>query len=116
MDGASRAAKTLDWLLAHGHSGPASEALVVLSHDRVSKEVDTRRIRQHFAARCRGVVDVPHDPHLATGGRIELARLRPGTRDAFLELAALVTDGFPARSTGDPGTGEQGRCGPTLGT
>jgi MinD-like ATPase involved in chromosome partitioning or flagellar assembly len=109
VDGAGRAAKTLDWLRAHGHAGLAAEALVVLSHDRVSKEVDTRRIREHFAARCRGVVDVPHDPHLATGGRIDLAHLHSGTRDAFLELAALVSDGFR-----DRGTGGRGRRGPTL--
>jgi MinD-like ATPase involved in chromosome partitioning or flagellar assembly len=98
VDSASRAAKTLDWLLAHGHSGLATDALVVLSHDRVSADVDARRIHEHFAARCRAVVDIPHDPHLATGGRIELARLREPTRDAFLELAALVSDRFPVGS------------------
>jgi MinD-like ATPase involved in chromosome partitioning or flagellar assembly len=41
------------------------------------------------------VVEIPHDPHLATGGRIELARLRRRTRDALLELASLVAEGFP---------------------
>ena len=114
VDGARRAAKTLDWLRAHGHAALAAEALVVLSHDRVSKEVDTQRIRAHFAARCRAVVDVPHDPHLAIGGRVDLDRLRPGARDAFLELAAIVTDGFPPGPAGGPGSGEQGRRGPTL--
>jgi MinD-like ATPase involved in chromosome partitioning or flagellar assembly len=43
------------------------------------------------------VVEVPHDPHLATGGRIDPGRLRPATRDAFLELAAAVAEAFPAR-------------------
>jgi hypothetical protein len=43
------------------------------------------------------VVEIPHDPHLATGGRIELARLRPATHDAFLALAALLADGFGPR-------------------
>jgi MinD-like ATPase involved in chromosome partitioning or flagellar assembly len=114
VDGAGRAAKTLDWLLAHGHSGLAADALVVLSHDRVSSDVDARRIHEHFATRCRAVVDVPHDPHLATGGRIELTRLRPATRNAFLELAALVTDRFPAGATVDRGTGEHRCGGPTL--
>ena len=96
VDGASRAAKTLDWLLAHGHARLASEALVVLSHDRVSAAVDSRRIRSYFTSRCRDVVDVPHDPHLATGGRIDLARLNEPTRDAFLQLAALIADRFRA--------------------
>ena len=84
----------------------------MLSHDRVSADVDAARIRAYFAARCRGVVDVPHDPHLASGGRIDPARLREPTRTAFLRLAALVADGFrdgPPRAPGGHPAG-----GPTL--
>ena len=94
VDGAGRASKTLDWLLAHGHSALATEAVVVLSCDRTSAEVDQARIRKHFADRTRAVVEIPHDPHLATGGRVELAHLRPATRDAAYELAALMADRF----------------------
>ncbi|MHA6784489.1 MinD/ParA family ATP-binding protein [Pseudonocardia saturnea] len=102
VDGASRASKTLDWLLAHGHPDLARNAIVVLSCDRTSVEVDAARIRDHFAARCRAVVEIPHDPHLATGGRVELARLRPRTRDAFLGLAALIADRFDRSVTDGP--------------
>jgi MinD-like ATPase involved in chromosome partitioning or flagellar assembly len=94
VDGAGRASKTLDWLLAHGHSQLASEAVVVLSCDRMSPEVDRDRIHEHFASRSRAVVEIPHDPHLATGGRVELAHLRPATRAAVYELAALMADRF----------------------
>ncbi|GAA3103037.1 hypothetical protein GCM10010464_77980 [Pseudonocardia yunnanensis] len=94
VDGAGRASKTLDWLHAHGHSSLASEAVVVLSCDRVSAEVDRTRISEHFTSRCRAVVELPHDPHLATGGRVELARLRPSTRHAAYRLAALMADQF----------------------
>jgi ATPases involved in chromosome partitioning len=94
VDGSSRASKTLDWLVAHGHGALVVDAVVVLSCDRTSREVDRGRVRAHFEARCRAVVEVPFDPHLATGGRIELDRLRPATHDAFLELAALLADGF----------------------
>ena len=100
VDGAGRASKTLDWLVAHGYAALVAQAVVVLSCDRSSREVDIDRLRAHFGERCRGVVEVPHDPHLATGGRIELDRLRPATRDAFLALAALLADGF-----GRPGHG-----------
>ncbi|WP_338051520.1 MinD/ParA family protein [Pseudonocardia acidicola] len=96
VDGASRASKTLDWLIAHGHAARVANAVVVLSCDRVSREVDRARVREHFEARCRAVVEVPHDPHLATGGRIELSRLKPATHDAFLELAAHLADEFGA--------------------
>ncbi|ANY08211.1 MinD/ParA family ATP-binding protein [Pseudonocardia sp. HH130630-07] len=94
VDGAGRASKTLDWLVAHGLGDLARDAVVVLSYDRQSAEVDADRILEHFRSRVRGVVRVPHDPHLATGGRIDPARLRPATSDAFLELGALVADGF----------------------
>jgi MinD-like ATPase involved in chromosome partitioning or flagellar assembly len=97
VDGASRASKTLDWLVAHGYEGQVARAVVVLSCDRKSPEVDPKRVRGHFEARCRGVVEIPHDPHLASGGLIELERLRSATHDAFLELAALLADGFGGR-------------------
>jgi MinD-like ATPase involved in chromosome partitioning or flagellar assembly len=97
VDGASRASKTLDWLVAHGYEAQVAQAVVVLSCDRTSAEVDPKRVRGHFESRCRGVVDIPHDPHLASGGRIELDRLRPATHDAFLALAALLADGFSGR-------------------
>ncbi|MCX6463916.1 MAG: MinD/ParA family protein [Pseudonocardiales bacterium] len=94
VDGASRASKTLDWLIAHGHAARVASAVVVLSCDRTSREVDRGLVRSHFAARCRAVVEIPHDPHLATGGRIELGRRRGATHDAFLALAAELADGF----------------------
>jgi MinD-like ATPase involved in chromosome partitioning or flagellar assembly len=60
VDDASRAGKTLDWLVAHGHAAQVADAVVVLSCDRMSKEVDKARVREHFEARCRAVVEVPH--------------------------------------------------------
>ena len=117
VDGASRAARTLDRLVAHGHAGLAADAIVVLSHLAVGADVDADRIRGYFAARCRNVVDVPHDPHLAGGGRIDLARLREPTRAAYLRLAALVADRFAAGSRAADGRWPGGHPdgGPTLG-
>ena len=82
----------------------------MLSHDRVSADVDAARIRAYVAVRCRDVVDVPHDPHLASGGRIEPARLRGPTSAALRELAALVADRFAAVD----GPGRHPAAGPTL--
>jgi MinD-like ATPase involved in chromosome partitioning or flagellar assembly len=39
-------------------------------------------------------VEIPYDPHLATGGRLDLGALREPTQLAFLELAALIADRF----------------------
>src|SRR6185312_4551224 len=94
VDGASRAAQTLDWLEAHGHADLAADAVVALSMDRRSDAVDLARVREHFARRCRAVVEVPHDPHLATGSVIDPTRLAQPTLDAFLEMAALLADRF----------------------
>ncbi|GAA5160943.1 hypothetical protein GCM10023321_44440 [Pseudonocardia eucalypti] len=94
VDGASRASKTLDWLFAHGHEKLAEEAVLVLCRDRTSNRVDRAQLREHFANRCRHVVDIPADPHLFSGGQILQDRLAPTTRRAFLELAAIIADGF----------------------
>ena len=110
VDGASRASRTLAFLVDNDYQDLAEQALVVLCGDRHSPEVDHSRIRAHFAARCRAVVDLPPDPHLATGGRIDLSLCRDQTLDALHLLAAYVADGFGARPPGRP-NGERGRNG-----
>ncbi|AEA28676.1 chromosome partitioning ATPase [Pseudonocardia dioxanivorans CB1190] len=98
VDGASRAGHTLDWLESHGYAAKARNAVVVLSGDRTSRDVDAGRIASHFASRVRSVVTVPQDPHLAAGGRIEFDRLRAATRDAYVTVAAHIADQFPDRA------------------
>ncbi|MGB3369368.1 MAG: ATPase, partial [Rhodococcus sp. (in: high G+C Gram-positive bacteria)] len=44
------------------------------------------------------VLVVPFDEHLAEGAVVDLELLRPQTRAAFVELAAMVADDFPAAS------------------
>ena len=94
VDGASRASKTLDWLLAHGHERLVEDAVLVLCQDRGSHRVDHAQLYQHFAQRCRHVIEIPADQHLYSGGVIDPAMLQPATRQAYVELAAVVADGF----------------------
>ncbi|ANY07708.1 MinD/ParA family ATP-binding protein [Pseudonocardia sp. HH130630-07] len=94
QDGASRASRTLQWLATHGYRELAEDAVVVLSCDRHSPYVNESIVRDHFRARCRAVIELPADQHLSTGGLIDLEALHPATRDAALELAATVADGF----------------------
>ncbi|MDQ4115665.1 MAG: MinD/ParA family protein, partial [Actinomycetota bacterium] len=94
LDGAGRASATLDWLAAHGHRDKAGDAIVALCSDRAGAVVRIEPVREHFRDRARAVVDVPHDPALVAGARIRVEHLRPRTRDSFLELGALVADGF----------------------
>ncbi len=96
VDGARSASATLDWLEAHRYGSLVRNGVVVLSAIRRKSKstVDLDRLEHHFAARCRAVVRVPHDPHLEEGAEVELELLSPETADAYLDLAALVGDGL----------------------
>ena len=109
VDGARSASATLDWLAAHQRGDLARGAVVVISAIRPQSKrgVDLARLEQHFAARCRAVVRLPYDAHLAEGAEVDLGRLSQATTDAHLALAAEVGDGFsrsrrkrPARNCG----------------
>ncbi|WP_241384238.1 MinD/ParA family ATP-binding protein [Rhodococcus sp. CH91] len=99
VDAARSAAATLDWLQAHGYGDLVERTVVVISSPRPgSANVDMDALIGHFLARCRAVKVVPFDEHLAEGAEIDLERLRPATRAAFVDLAAMVADDFPALS------------------
>ncbi|MEE2041435.1 AAA family ATPase [Nocardiopsis sp. CT-R113] len=99
VDGARSASATLDWLEAHGHGSLVRGAVVVLSMVRSNSKssVDLNRLEEHFAGRCRDVVRVPWDGHLEEGAEVDLEQLAPGTRDAYLQLAASVGEAFAWR-------------------
>lgn len=97
VDGARSASATLDWLDAHGYSRLVATSVAVINAVRPrSGKVDLPRVVEHFEQRCRAVKLIPFDPHLEEGAEIDLDRLRPGTREAVLELAAVVAQNFPA--------------------
>jgi MinD-like ATPase involved in chromosome partitioning or flagellar assembly len=97
VDGARSASATLDWLDAHGHQQMVRNSIAVINAVRPrSGKVDIRKVDDHFSRRCRAVLHVPFDPHLEEGAEINLDRLKPPTRDALVELAAVVASGFPA--------------------
>ncbi|WP_234437979.1 MinD/ParA family ATP-binding protein, partial [Streptomyces sp. WM6368] len=95
VDGASSASTTLDWLSAHGYADLVSRSLTVISGVReTSKMIKIEDIVQHFETRCRGVVVVPFDEHLAAGAEVDLDMMRPKTREAYFNLSALVAEDF----------------------
>jgi MinD-like ATPase involved in chromosome partitioning or flagellar assembly len=96
VDGARSASATLDWLDAHGHQEMVRNSIAVVNGVRPrSGKVDMQKVVDHFSRRCRAVRQVPFDPHLEEGAEISLERLKPETREALLELAAVVAEGFP---------------------
>lgn len=97
VDEARLASETLSWLEAHDRSDLVAKAIVVINMSSSGgTHVDVAQIEEHFSSRVKTVVKIPYDRHLAEGSRIELAELRPATRTAAIELAALVVDELPA--------------------
>jgi MinD-like ATPase involved in chromosome partitioning or flagellar assembly len=96
VDGARSASATLDWLDAHGHEAMVRNSVCVVNAVRPrAGKVDMQKVVDHFSRRCRAVRLVPFDPHLEEGAEISLDRLKSSTREALLDLAAVVADGFP---------------------
>ncbi|MYT48867.1 AAA family ATPase, partial [Streptomyces sp. SID5471] len=95
VDGASSASTTLDWLSAHGYADLVQRGITVISGVReTGKMIKIDDIVSHFETRCRGVVVVPFDEHLAAGAEVDLDMMRPKTREAYFNLAALVAEDF----------------------
>ncbi|WP_424893488.1 SCO5717 family growth-regulating ATPase [Streptomyces sp. XH2] len=95
VDGASSASTTLDWLHAHGYADLVSRSVTVISGVReTGKMIKVEDIVSHFEQRCRGVVVVPFDEHLATGAEVDLEMMRPKTREAYFNLSAMVAEDF----------------------
>ncbi|GAA2397368.1 hypothetical protein GCM10010420_24100 [Streptomyces glaucosporus] len=95
VDGASSASTTLDWLSAHGYGALVQRSITVISGVReTGKMIKVDDIVAHFKTRCREVVVVPFDEHLAAGAELDLDMMRPKTREAYFNLAALVAEDF----------------------
>lgn len=93
VDEARLASETLSWLEAHGRHDLVEKAIVVVNMSSGNRtEVNVNEIEEHFRSRVNTVVRIPYDRHLAEGSRVDLAKLQPKTRDAVVELAALVVD------------------------
>ncbi|WP_233091869.1 MinD/ParA family protein [Arthrobacter sp. MSA 4-2] len=93
VDEARLASETLSWLEAHGRHDLVAKAIVVVNLSSGNgTQVRVGEIEEHFLSRVGTVVRIPYDRHLAEGSRIDLAKLQPATRNAVIELAALVVD------------------------
>ncbi|MGV9566455.1 SCO5717 family growth-regulating ATPase [Streptomyces sp. NPDC003480] len=93
VDGASSASTTLDWLSANGFADLVQRSVTVISGVReTGKMIKVEDIVAHFETRCRGVVVVPFDEHLAAGAEVDLNMMRPRTREAYFDLAALIAE------------------------
>lgn len=96
VDEARLASETLTWLESNGYTDLAANAIVAINTaTQGTNLVKLEEIEAHFQSRVRDIVRIPYDPTLATGSVIRYDELRPMTRDAARDLAALVVDGLP---------------------
>lgn len=95
VDEARLASETLTWLESNGYPELVKNAVVALNtatHGTNLVKLD--EIEAHFASRVRAIARMPYDPTLATGSVIRYHQLKPNTRNAARELAAIVIDGL----------------------
>ncbi|MHB1171084.1 MAG: MinD/ParA family ATP-binding protein [Lacisediminihabitans sp.] len=98
VDEARLASETLTWLEANGYGELVRNAIVALNTaTQGTNLVKLEEIEAHFKSRVREIVRIPYDPQLAAGSAISYKELKPLTKNAARELAALVVDGLPTR-------------------
>jgi MinD-like ATPase involved in chromosome partitioning or flagellar assembly len=98
-DGASAAAKTMEWLADHDLRGLLQRTIVVLNDSDGHADKRTRSLlAREFVDHGQPVVEVPFDPHLRPGGVIDVStEMAPATRRRFLQVAATITGYFASR-------------------
>lgn len=92
-DTAASAAWLLDGLREKGFGAKIDTAVTVLASP--SAKPDRRlsaRLDSHFGQVTGVVTHVPYDPALVDGGPIDFDTLAPETRDAWLTVAATISD------------------------
>nr|WP_264034149.1 MinD/ParA family protein [Mycobacterium interjectum] len=98
-DGASAAARTMEWLSDRGQTSLLRHTIVVLNDsdghaDKRTRELLAREFLQHG----QPVIEVPYDPHLRPGGVIDVnGEMAPATRRKFLQITATIAGHFAAR-------------------
>jgi MinD-like ATPase involved in chromosome partitioning or flagellar assembly len=93
-DSAETASRMLDHLEQFGRQRLVRQAVTVISMPPSRKQIDVPAITAHFAARTRRVRIVPYERELDTGEPIRYAGLSAASRDAWLKVAAAVSEGL----------------------
>lgn len=98
-DGASAAARTLEWLSDQNMADLLQRTVVVLNDSDGHADKRTRELlAREFIEHGQPVVEVPFDPHLRPGGVIDVNhQMASATRRKFLQVTATVAGYFAAR-------------------
>jgi MinD-like ATPase involved in chromosome partitioning or flagellar assembly len=93
-DSAETASRMLDHLEQHGRQRLVRQAVTVVSMPPSRRHVDVPAITRHFAARTRTVLIVPYERFIDSGEPIRYPALSVASRDAWLKVAAAVSEGL----------------------
>ncbi|WP_426514919.1 MinD/ParA family ATP-binding protein [Dactylosporangium sp. McL0621] len=93
-DSAETASRMLDHLEQHGRQRLVRQAVTVVSMPPSRRHVDVPAITRHFAARTRTVLIVPYEKFIDSGEPIRYPGLTSASRDAWLKVAAAVSEGL----------------------
>jgi MinD-like ATPase involved in chromosome partitioning or flagellar assembly len=98
-DGASAAARTMEWLSDQGMADLLHHTIVVLNDSDGHADKRTRELlAREFIDHGQPVVEVPFDPHLRPGGVIDVSHeMAAATRRKFLQVTAAVAEYFEAQ-------------------
>ncbi|WAJ45164.1 MinD/ParA family protein [Mycobacterium sp. Aquia_216] len=103
-DGASAAARTMEWLSDQGMTGLLHHTIVVLNDSDGHADKRTRaQLAREFVDHGRPVVEVPYDPHLRPGGVIDVSHeMAAPTRRKLLQATAMIAGFFGANPSRAP--------------
>ncbi|GIG67925.1 MinD/ParA family ATP-binding protein [Phytomonospora endophytica] len=93
-DSAETAARALDHLEQTGRQDLVRRAVTVVSMPAHRKDLDLPAVQRHFAARTRQVLLAPYEKLLDSGEPIRYGMLSQATKDAWLKIAAAVSEGL----------------------
>ena len=93
-DSAETAARMLDHLEESGRTRLVRQAVTVVSIPPRAKDIDLPPIQRHFEARTRAVLLAPYDRLIDTGEPMRYGQLSNATLDAWLKIAATVSEGL----------------------
>ncbi|MDA0567287.1 hypothetical protein LG943_23635 [Streptomonospora sp. S1-112] len=116
-DAARAVAMTFEWLDGHGYAALRSKAVVVINGVSKRSLADVDAAEQVARGRCRAIVRVPWDDHLAAGKVVDTGALRATTRRAHAALGGVLMHGLaavpgPGAGPGAPGGGQGPRRAP----
>jgi len=95
-DTAASAAWLVDGLRSRPYEEKVEQAVTLLSSPAAEPPDPKlrRRLHAHFGQLTRAVLDVPYDPALVDGAPIDVDRLKPSTREAWLHATAVIAAGL----------------------